>query len=270
MAYGSRIGVLVSSKGNKLQAILDACKEGRISGGVVFVGSDNYQAYALERARQHNIPWFVVDYDSIRQSYQQTPDKFKLPNGFDLKEILAKQRIYSAEEKDTKKIVFLLKTRAIAEVQMLQEMAPYPFDLLVLAGYMRKLTPYFIQEINRGSQIPRIMNMHATLSPAFPGLDGYGQTFRHGCKVGGCTVHFVDYGVDSGPIIDQETFRIEPDDTFDSVKQKGLHLECELYLKCIRLFAGGRLRMRRNEIGRLVVDILSEKKTERITPSRAR
>ena len=258
MTSSKRIGVLVSSKGNKLQAILDACKEGRISGRVVFVGSDNYQAYALERARHHNIPWFVVDYTLMRQKYRQTPDKFELPNGFDLKEILAKQRLYLAEKKDTKEIVFLLKTRAIAEKQILQKMAPYPFDLLVLAGFMRKLTPYFIEEVNRGFQPPRIMNMHATLCPAFPGIDGYGQTLRYGCKVGGCTVHFVDYGVDSGPIVDQETFKIEPDDTFESVKQKGLQLECELYPKCIQLFAQKRLKIRKNEIGRLVVDILPE------------
>lgn len=265
MAYGIRIGVLLSSKGNKLQAILDACKEGRISGRVVFVGSDNYHAYGLERARHHNIPWFVVDYTSIRQKYRQTPDKFELPNGFDLKEIFAEQRLYSAEKKDTKEIVFLLKTRAIAEKQILQKMAPYPFDLLVLAGFMRKLTPYFIEEINRGYQIPRIMNMHATLCPAFPGIDGYGQTFRHGCKVGGCTVHFVDYGVDSGPIIDQETFKIEPDDTFESVKLKGLQLECELYPRCIQLYAQKRLKIRKNEIGRLVVDTIAQRKEETIT-----
>jgi phosphoribosylglycinamide formyltransferase-1 len=259
MAYGIRIGVLLSSKGNKLQAILDACKEARINGQVVFVGSDNSHAYGLVRARQHEIPRFVVDYTSIRKRYRQRPDRFDLPSGFDLNGIIAKQKLYSVEKKDMVEIVFLLKTRAMAEAQMLKEIAPYSFDLLVLAGFMRKLTPYFIEEVNRGSQLPRIMNMHATLSPAFPGINGYGQTFRHGCKVGGSTVHFVDYGVDSGPIIEQKTFRIEPDDTFESVKQKGLQLECELYPKCIQLFAEKRLKIRKNEIGRSVVDILPEK-----------
>jgi phosphoribosylglycinamide formyltransferase-1 len=137
-------------------------------------------------------------------------------------------------------------------------MAPYPFDLLVLAGFMRKLTPYFIEKVNRGSQLPRIMNMHATLSPAFPGINGYGRTFRHGCKVGGCTVHFVDYGVDSGPIIEQEAFKIDPNDTADSVKAKGLKLECTLYPKCIQLVAEKRLELKKNEVGRIVVGILPE------------
>ena len=152
-----RIGVLVSSKGNKLQAILDACEAGHINGQVVFVGSDNYDAYALERARQSDLSWFVVDYASIRQGYQQTPEEFELPRDFDFDEMLIKQRLYSVEEKNLEEIVFRLKTRAIAEAQMLQEMAPYPFDLLVQAGFMRKLTPYFIEKVNRGFELPRIM-----------------------------------------------------------------------------------------------------------------
>jgi phosphoribosylglycinamide formyltransferase-1 len=258
MAAGIRIGVLLSSKGNKLQAILDACEAGRISGRVVFVGSDNYDAYGLERARRHNLPWFVVDYAWIRRRYREHPEEFQLPGDFELGEMLAKQELYPVKGKDPEELTFLLQTRAIAEVKILEHMAPYPFDLLVLAGFMRKLTPYFIEKVNRGSQLPRIMNMHATLSPAFPGINGYGRTFRHGCKVGGCTVHFVDYGVDSGPIIEQEAFKIDPNDTADSVKAKGLKLECTLYPKCIQLVAEKRLELKKNEVGRIVVGILPE------------
>lgn len=109
-------------------------------------------------------------------------------------------------------------------------------DLLVLAGFMRVLTPYFIDRINDTGKY-RIMNIHPALLPAFPGTDGYGDTFRYGCKVGGCTVHFIDYGEDTGPIIGQKAFDIADDDTLDDIKKKGLQKEWELYPQCIQKFA---------------------------------
>jgi phosphoribosylglycinamide formyltransferase-1 len=133
-------------------------------------------------------------------------------------------------------------TRVVAEAKLIDEMKHYPFDLLVLAGYMRNLSPYFIDRINADSDIPRIMNIHPALLPAFPGVDGYGDTFRYGCKIGGCTVHFVDYGEDSGPIIGQKTYKILEDDTIDSIRLKGLKLEWALYPECVKLFAEGRLK----------------------------
>ncbi len=87
------------------------------------------------------------------------------------------------------------------------------------------------------------MNIHPALLPSFPGVDGYGDTFRYGCKVGGCTVHFIDYGEDTGPIIGQRAFPIEPDDTLDSIRKKGLALEWQLYPHCIQLFAQGRIKV---------------------------
>ncbi len=253
MPEGIHIGVLVSSKGNKLQAVIDACETGLINGRVVFVCSDNPDAYALTRAGKHRIPSFVVDYAEIRQRFRLEPQALQLPADCDFDHIMSRQRVF---DESPENLVFRLKTRVIAEEQMLRQMAAYPFDLLVLAGFVRKLSPYFIEKVNYGSAIPRIMNLHATLCPAFPGIDGYGQTLRHGCKIAGCTVHFVDYGVDSGPIINQDAFKIEPDDTIDSVKEKGLRLECSLYPKCIGLFAEKKLRLRESKTGRIIVDIL--------------
>jgi phosphoribosylglycinamide formyltransferase 1 len=266
MTKAIRIGVLVSSKGNKLQAIIDACKTGSINGRVVFVCSDNPDAYALRRARQCKIPCFIVDYASIRQRYRQEPEHFELPPDCKFDDIMTKQRLYSMADETPEELKFRLETRVIAEAQMLREMDRHPFDLLVLAGFIRKLTPYFIEKINQGSTVPRIMNLHATLCPSFPGIDGYGQTLRHGCKLGGCTVHFVDFGVDSGPIIDQEAFKIEPGDTVAAVKRKGLQLECALYPKCIRLFAEKRLTLRNSETGRILVNILRERKHRKMQP----
>ena len=235
-----RIGALISGGGTNLQAIIDACYNEKIDGQMVFVGSDDSEARGLQRARNKNIPTFVVDYKSIIREFRKEPLKAVLPDDFDFKEILAKQTIFSDLD-DPAKGKFFLMTRAIAEARLLDAMQPYPFDLLVLAGFMRNLTPYFIDRVNTVPNQLRIMNIHPALLPAFAGIDGYGDTFRYGCKVGGCTVHFIDYGEDSGPIIGQRAFQIRPNDTIDSIRQKGLKLEWELYSECIQLFASGRI-----------------------------
>jgi phosphoribosylglycinamide formyltransferase-1 len=236
-----RIGALISGGGSNLQAIIDSCENGKISAELAFVGSDNPRADGLKRAANHRIPSFVVDYASIITSFNADPSRARLPDDFDFDDILSKQTLVRYPD-DSDKAKFFLFTRAIAENRLLEEMAHYSFDLLVLAGFMRNLTPYFIDRVNRDRKNPRIMNIHPALLPAFAGVDGYGDTYRYGCKVGGCTVHFIDYGEDTGPIIGQRAFPINPDDTIDSIRKKGLKLEWELYPECIRMFAEGRLK----------------------------
>jgi len=236
-----RIGALISGGGTNLQAIIDSCDNEKIDGQMVFVGSDDSGARGLQRARKKNIPTFTVDYKSIIREVRKEPAEAVLPDDFDFKEIFAKQTFFSDRD-DPAKSKFFLMTRAIAEARLLDAMQPYPFDLLVLAGFMRNLTPYFIDRVNTVPNQLRIMNIHPALLPAFAGIDGYGDTFRYGCKVGGCTVHFIDYGEDSGPIIGQRAFQIRPNDTIDSIREKGLKLEWELYSECIQLFAAGRIK----------------------------
>ena len=236
-----RIGALISGGGTNLQAIIDSCESGRIDGEMVFVGSDNPDAKGLVRASKHNIPTFVVDYSSIIKAYRKDPGKIGLPDDFDEEDIFSKLFLFPSGT-DLNKIKSFITTRAVAEAGLLEKMKSHPFDLLVLAGFMRNLTPYFIDRVNTDHDNPRIMNIHPALLPAFPGTDGYGDTFRYGSKIGGCTVHFIDYGEDSGPIIGQKAFPIEPDDTIDSIKKKGLALEWELYPECIQLFAQNRLK----------------------------
>jgi len=84
-------------------------------------------------------------------------------------------------------------------------------DLIVLAGFMRVIKPRFINRF-----AGKIINLHPSLLPSFPGLDGIGQAWRRGVKISGCTVHYVTADVDGGPIIDQEPVRIEPDDTLET------------------------------------------------------
>ena len=101
------------------------------------------------------------------------------------------------------------EARFIAAVQAAQP------DLVVLAGFMRVLKPGFL-----GAFAGRIINLHPSLLPSFPGLDGIGQAFRRGVKVTGCTVHAVTAEVDGGPILDQTAVRIDPGDTLEAVAAK--------------------------------------------------
>jgi phosphoribosylglycinamide formyltransferase-1 len=237
-----RIGALISGGGTNLQAIIDACEDGRINGRMAFVGSDVAGVRGLERAEKHGIPSFVVDYRDVIRRYREDAGQVAAPDDFDLNEVLSKQALFNSRSDPDKARAFLT-TRAVAESLLLAQIESYEVDLLVLAGFMRNLTPYFIDRFNTDPQRPRIMNIHPALLPSFPGVDGYGDTFRYGCKIGGCTVHFIDYGEDSGPIIGQKAFSIQEVDDLDAIKRKGLELEWQLYPECIQLFAQGRLHV---------------------------
>ena len=235
-----RTGALISGGGTNLQAIINACDKKDIDAEIVFTGSDTPDAKGLERAQKAGIDTFIVDYRSIIKQLKNHPDSIVLPDDFNMEEIKAKQGLIPGEA-GPEKIEFFLKSRAVAERALLDRILPYNIDLLILAGFMRTLTPYFIDRINTDSDHLKIMNIHPALLPSFPGTDGYGDTFRYGCKIGGCTVHFIDYGEDSGPIIGQRAFQIEDNDTLESVKKKGLALEWQLYPECIQKFAQGLL-----------------------------
>jgi len=109
-------------------------------------------------------------------------------------------------------------------------------ELLLLAGYMRVLGPQFIRQAN----FP-VMNIHPSLLPAFPGLHAQRQALEYGVKVSGCTVHLVDEGLDSGPIILQEAVPVLPEDTEDSLSQRILEVEHRLYPEAVRLMVLGKI-----------------------------
>jgi phosphoribosylglycinamide formyltransferase 1 len=234
-----KIGSLISGGGTNLQAILDACVDDKIDAAMLFTGSDNNGAKGLKRAKKADVEIFVVDYPAIIKSLKTSSDNAPLPADFDLAEIKAKQQLFPITA-PKEKIEFFLKSRAIAEKQLLDYILPYNIDLLVLAGFMRTMTPYFIDRFCNSQSRPKIMNIHPALLPSFPGTDGYGDTFKYGCKVGGCTVHFIDYGEDTGPILGQKAFSIEDNDTLDDIKKKGLELEWQLFPECIQKYAESR------------------------------
>ena len=119
---------------------------------------------------------------------------------------------------------------AFEEAQV-QALAPYDLDVLVLAGYMRLLGPTLIDAYEG-----RILNIHPALLPSFPGLHAQGQAVAAGVKVAGCTVHFVDLGMDSGPIIMQNTVPVYASDTEESLAARLLPVEHRTYVEALALF----------------------------------
>ena len=111
--------------------------------------------------------------------------------------------------------------------------------LVCLAGFMRIISPYFIKEYKN-----KILNIHPALLPAFPGLDAQKQAIEFGAKYSGCTVHFVDEGVDTGPIIIQEIVKIGNKDTGKILTKKILAKEHEIYPKAVELFAKKKLSIK--------------------------
>ena len=111
-------------------------------------------------------------------------------------------------------------------------------DLVCLAGYMRLLSSYFVHEF-RG----RILNIHPSLLPAFPGLEAQRQALEHGVKFAGCTVHFVDENLDAGPIILQSAVPVRDDDTVDSLSARILAEEHRIYSEAVRIVLEGRYRI---------------------------
>lgn len=111
-------------------------------------------------------------------------------------------------------------------------------EAVALAGYMRLVTPVFLQAFPH-----RVLNIHPALLPSFPGLHGQRQAFEYGVKVAGCTVHFVDEGMDSGPIILQAPVPVLEDDDADSLAARILEQEHIIYPLALRLLAEGKLHI---------------------------
>ncbi len=191
-----KIIVLVSGRGTNLQAIIDAVESGKINGEIVGVISNKKKAYALERARKHEIETFYIPYrkGELREDY----------------------------DKKLAKIIDEKKA-----------------DLIVLAGFLRILSTWFVRRYRW-----KIINIHPSLLPAFAGLYGenvHRAVLEYGCKVSGCTVHFVDEDVDHGPIIIQKCVKVNEDDTAETLAQRVLEKEHESLVEAIKLISEGRV-----------------------------
>ena len=125
-----------------------------------------------------------------------------------------------------------------AEAHLIEVCRRYSIDLIVLARYMRILTPNFVWRYPR-----RIVNIHPSLLPAFPGAYAYMQAYERGTKIIGVTSHYVTENLDQGPIILQKSFPVDAEDTLDSIKSAGQRLEAETLTEAVRMHLEGRLQV---------------------------
>ncbi len=198
-----RLAVFVSGSGSNLQSILDACAQADFPAEVVCVFSNRSDAFGLVRAREAGVASLVVD------------------------------------DRD-------FPSRQAHEEALLKGLADRPVDLIVLAGYMRILTPRFLQALPRADGRSGVINIHPADTRDYQGAHGYeyalgvrphGQTRLEKTKI---TVHWVDEGVDTGPIMAQADVPIFPEDDLQVLKARGLEIEHQLYPEVIRGIATGR------------------------------
>ena len=198
-----RIGALVSGRGTNLQAIIDSIERKEIDAEIAVVISNIKDAYALERAKNHNIPGVVINHKDFQN-------------------------------------------REAFEKALIDELDKRKVDLICLAGFMRVLTPFFVNHYQN-----RIMNIHPALLPAFKGLYGHHvheAVLKSGAKFSGCSVHFVTEDVDGGPIIVQRMVPVKDSDTPDTLADRVLSEEHKAYSEAIKLFSEDRLKVEGNRV----------------------
>ena len=130
------------------------------------------------------------------------------------------------------------KSREGFDLEVASRLREHGVDLVCLAGFMRRLSPAFLRAFPG-----RVVNVHPSLLPAFPGLEAQRQAFDHGVKVSGATVHLVDEGLDTGPIVLQEAVPVRADDDPESLAARILEAEHRIYPRAVRILLEGRYRL---------------------------
>lgn len=230
-----RVAVLISGGGTNLQALIDRARAGRLNADIVCVGSDRESAQGLVRARKAGIPTFVVSYEKYLKGHAAHDVDESMVAAVD-----ARQRILRDLEPDARRD--RLMRLIAAEKEILAHVESHGAELVCLAGFMRLLTPFFLSRFHRDDR-PGVVNIHPALLPAFPGQHGYRDTYRYGCKWGGITIHFVDEGEDTGPVIAQAVYPIWDEDAFEDVQQRGLYLEHLMYAQVVNWIAADQVRL---------------------------
>lgn len=230
-----RIGVLISGSGTNLQALIDRATKGTLEADIVCVGSDRAAAYGLVRAQEAGIATFVVSYEKYLKG-----DRIDSVEEAEVAAVDARQRILRDQDQEARRD--RLRRLMAAEQEIIAHLESHGVELVCLAGFMRLLTPYFLNRFRREDR-PGVVNIHPALLPAFPGQHGYRDTYRYGCKWGGITIHFVDEGEDTGPVIAQAVYPIWDEDACEDVQQRGLYLEHLMYAQVVNWIARDQVRL---------------------------
>ena len=197
-----KIGVLASTRATDMQAVIDAINAKKLNATISVVISNKQDAYALERARNHNINAVFIE-----------------------------QKNKSREEFD-KGIAKILDENKV--------------DLILLIGYMRFLSPWFVNKYRN-----RIMNIHPSLLPKYAGgmdKDVHAEVLKNKEKVSGATLHFVDEGKDTGPIILQKEVKVDKDETPDTLRVKVQKAEQDIIIKAIDMLEKGKIKVEKNKV----------------------
>ena len=192
-----------------------------------------------ETNSQKNIAVFVTKEPHCLNTILKSRSKKEIKGNISV--IVGTEKTLSSIAKKAK-IPFVLineRNQDKAETKILQICKKYDIDLIVLARYMRILSPNFVWRYPN-----RIINIHPSLLPAFPGALAYEQAFERGTKIIGVTSHYVTENLDQGPIIFQDSFKVTPDDTLESIKRAGQKLEAEVLLKAVKMHLADKLEVR--------------------------
>lgn len=193
-----KIAVLVSGNGSNLQALINQIQNNQLPIHIVAVISNKANAYALTRAKNANIPTFIIDKNKHNETYKRTE----------------------------------------FERLTLDILKQFTVDLVVLAGFMKILTPLFVNGVADELHCP-IINLHPSLLPQYKGLDTHKRTLKSGDRLHGCTVHLVTDELDSGQIISQMVTFVHPNDTPITLQNKIHALEHQLLPRTLTLIAKG-------------------------------
>ena len=192
-----------------------------------------------ETNSQKNIAIFVTKEAHCLNTILKSRSKKEIKGNISV--IVGTEKTLSSVSKKAK-IPFVLindRNQDKAETKILQVCKKYDIDLIVLGRYMRILSPNFVWRYPN-----RIINIHPSLLPAFPGALAYEQAFERGTKIIGVTSHYVTENLDQGPIIFQDSFKVTPEDTLESIKREGQKLEAETLLKATKMHLSNKLDVR--------------------------
>lgn len=206
------IGILASTKASDMQAIIDAIGAKKLNARISVVISDKKDAYALERAGKHGIKAVFID-----------------PKA---------QDILKEQNRE--------KRRELFDKKIFEELKKNNAELVLLIGYMRIVSPWLVKKYKN-----KIINIHPSLLPKFArsmDMDVHQAVLDAKEKVTGCTLHFVDESVDSGPIIMQKEVQIGKNETAETLKEKVQKAEQEIIIKAIGLFEKGRIKVQSSKV----------------------